>query len=375
MMILPKIKEVTSILNFAKKFFTKGSFRHVQNYVAGLISVGKKSIKKISEASKTNQQSLNYAINEAKFEKEKLEERYLKKMKFLFKNAKVFLILDDTLVERNGKKIESTQKHFDHNSNNYVNGHQFFTAIFCIGFLQIPIFPELYSKETDSKIEMAKNLVDKMINSKIKIDTYLFDSWYSDKDLIKKCREKSRVICAVKSNRNIFIGRSNKERKVSFIRERLISQKLRKCFVEDKTYFVFEKEARLNKVPEVKFLISEIENQKINLISTNKKDSAEEIIMAYKIRWKIETYHRDIKQNLGFAKAFLRRRNGIVCHAIFVAIAHAVLNLFMFRQGIQMTVGECCKYLREKSENNLVKKIVEVEDKSERMKRFEEAFI
>ena len=40
-----------------------------------------------------------------------------------------------------------------------------------------------------------------------------------------------------------------------------------------------------------------------------------------------------------------------------------------------MTIGECCKYLREKSENNLVKKIVEVEDKSERMKRFEEVFI
>ena len=85
-------------------------------------------------------------------------------------------------MERNGKKIELTQKHFDHNSNDYVNGHQFFTAILCSGFLQIPIFPELYSKETDSKIEMAKNLVDKMINNKIKINTYLFDSWYSDKN-------------------------------------------------------------------------------------------------------------------------------------------------------------------------------------------------
>ena len=187
-MILPKIKEVASILSFAKKFFTKGSFRHVQNYISGLISVDKKSIKKISEASKTNQQSLNYAINEAKFEKEKLEERYLKKVKFLFKNAKVFLILDDTLVERNGKNIELIQKHFDHNENKYVNGHQFFTAILWTPFLQIPVFPELYSKETDSKIEMAKIIIDKMRRNEIIIDTYLFDSWYSDKDLIRKCQ-------------------------------------------------------------------------------------------------------------------------------------------------------------------------------------------
>jgi len=380
-MVLPKIKEVTNILNFAKKIFTKGSFRLVNNYISGLITLTKQSVKKIAKASKVNQQTLNYTLNEAKFEKEKLEKRYLKKLKYMFKNVKVYLLIDDTLVERDGKYIEQTKKHFNHNSNNYIQGHQFFTAILYTPFLQLPIFPELYSKETNSKIEMAKNLVDKLKNNGIELHTVLFDSWYSDKDLIKKCRAMgARVVCAIKTNRNIFIGKSNKERKLSFITERVFSQKMNNYFIDDKKYFVWEKKARLTKIPFVKFIIShEMDNEKVkgkaHLISTDVNDSAEEIISTYKIRWKIETFHRDIKQNLGFAKVFIRRGNGIVCHAIFVAIAYATLNLFMYRRGIQMTIGECCEYLRDKSSTNLVKEIVAIEDKPTRLNRFEEVFI
>lgn len=380
-MILPKIKEVTSILKFAKKIFTKGSFRLVDNYISGLIILTKKSIKKIAKALKVNQQTLNYTVNEAKYEQEKLEERYLKKIKFMFRNADIYLLLDDTLVEKNGKYIEQTQKHFDHNLNDYIEGHQYFTAILRTSFLQLPIFPELYSKETDSKIEMAKNLVDKLDKNKIKLHTVLFDSWYSDKTLIQKCRENgARVICAVKTNRNIFIGKSNVGRKISFITDRIILQKMENYSVENKKYRVWERNARLNKIPSVKFIIShEIKDKKVkgkaHLISTNINDSPEEIIRAYKIRWCIETYHRDIKQNLGFADAFIRKGNGIVSHAIFVAIAYAVLSLFMFRNGLDMSIGECCEYLRNKSTKNLVHEIVVIDDRQNRLSQFEEVFV
>lgn len=381
MMRLPKIKEVMNILNFAKKNFTKGSFRLVGNYIQGLITVGKKTIKKIAKASGVNQQTLNYTLNEAKFDKEKLEKRYLKKIKHTAEDSAIYLIIDDTLVERDGKKIERVQKHFNHNSNNYLNGHQFFTAILCTKTLQLPIFPELYSKETDSKIEMAKLLVDKIDNYGIKINTVLFDSWYSDKELIKKCRAiGSRVVCSIKSNRNIFIDKSNRARKISFINQRLLFQKLKKCFVNDKVYQVFERKARLNKIPSIKFIISqEIVNEKVKgqvqLISTNEDDSIEKIISTYKLRWKIETYHRDIKQNLGFADAFIRRGNGIVCHAIFVTIAYAILSLLMYRRGFQMTIGECCEHLRNKSTKDSVREMVIIEGRQVRLNKFEEVFI
>ena len=256
-MILPKIKEVLNTLNFAKKAFTKGGFRHVQNYITGLISHSKKTVNKIAKVTKKSKSSLNRILNEAKFEKEKLEKRYFNKIRYLFQNAKTSLLIDDTLVERNGKKIELIQKHHDHNSGGYINGHQFFTAIINTGFLQLPLFPELYSPKSDSKIEMAKNLVDKLSKNKIKIDNILFDSWYSDEKLIKKCKSiGARVICCIKTNRKLKIGNSWKYRKLSFISERISSQKLKKCKVENKVYEVWSSSVSLHKLPFVRLIIS-----------------------------------------------------------------------------------------------------------------------
>jgi len=379
-MRLPKIKEISNTLNFAKKAFTKGSFRHVQSYIGGLISLNKKTVNKIAKSTNKSHSSLNRILNEAKFEKEKLEKRYLKKIKYLFKNAITFLLIDDTLVERNGKHIELTQKHHDHNSGNYIKGHQFFTSILYTGFLQLPLFPELYSPKSNSKIEMAKNLVDKLKDNKIKVNNVLFDSWYSDEKLIKKCKSiGARVICCIKTNRKLKIGNSWKYRKLSFISERISSQKLKKCEVESKVYEVWSSSVSLHKLPFVRLIISRDVNKKnsknFHLISTNVEDSPEEIISTYKIRWNIETFHRDMKQNLGFAGAFFRRESGIVRHSIFVILAFAVLNLIMFRRGKTMTIGECCEYLRNKSDYNLVKEIVVIEDKPTRLNRFEEVFI
>ena len=139
-------------------------------------------------------------------------------------------------------------------------------------------------------------------------------------------------------------------------------------------------EAYLNKLPLMRLVISherideKLSNRVIHLISTNTKDTNGDILQTYKIRWQFETYHRDIKQNLGFAKAFFRKKEGIVRHAIFVALAYAVLSLFMHTKGIVMTIGDCCEYLRDKANSNLVAEIIAIEEKATRIKCFEETF-
>ena len=383
-MVLPSIKEVESILKFAKRAFTKGSFRHFVQYVNGLISLAKKTVNKISEASSEikNQSALNRILTESKFEEEYLQKRYLEKIKYLFKNMPIYLIIDDTLIERNGPTIEESQKHFDHNTNSFINGHQFFTALLYTPFIQLPIFPKLYSKNTDSKIEMAQSLIDSLKSASIKLNTVLFDSWYSEQELIKKCiKTDARVICAIKTNRIVMLNCENRWRTLSFISERISSQKLTKIIIRENSYETWSSIVNLNHLPAIKLLISEERDNngklvgKVHLISTNINDSEEEIIIAYKLRWKIETYHRDIKQNLGFATVFFAKREGIVRHAIFASMTYAILSLFMYRKGISMTIGECCEYLKYKSEIALVKEIVEIENYPLRMGKFEEVFI
>ena len=381
--LLPQLKEVDKHLNFAQKFFTKGGFRHVTAYINGLIGVNKKTIKQISLASpdEKGHAAMQRVLNDSAFEQQRLEERYLKKVAYWCKGQQVYLILDDTLNEHEGKHIEQTQVHYNHSNDGYLTGHQFFTAIIFTEGIQLPLFPQLYSKETDSKIEMARKTIDKVIST-IKLDTVLFDSWYSEKQLIKKCMtRKIRVACMIKTNRNISLetGKwvSLKEFSKSIARKKhpVLEQ-------DDVKYKIASFQAKLDGIPFIRLLISREWDKKkkrwgkaVHLISTRLEDSAEEIIRVYSKRWCIEVYHRDIKQNLGFASAYVRKKEGIARHAVFVALAYAVLQLFMHARGLSMSIGECCSYVREQATNDFLNEIILIDDKEVRIKTFEESFI
>jgi|SRR3989338_461245 len=379
--ILPKLKELNKHLSFLQKCFTKRGFRHAIRYINGLIALNKKTIKQISKASidGSDQSLLNRILTESIFKQDKFEERYIKKIKYLTKGQETSLLFDDTLVERNGKKVEETQSHKDHTNNDFLTGHEFFTSIIYTPVLQLPLLPKLYSKNTDSKIGMASDLIDFVIE-RMHIDNVIMDSWYSDKKIINKCITKGiRVVCGIKANRKISFERGEWQLLSTFEADK---KKLLLYFIDEIKYKIADYKVKLNGIPTVKMLASnewDDKHKKYNnvfyLISTNKKDAVAQVIRRYRTRWFIETYHRDIKQNLGFAKVFLRKKEGIVRHAIFSSIAYAALKLFMFLRGLSMTIGECCAYVQDKEMDDFIKEIIEIEDRETRINMFEEVFI
>jgi hypothetical protein len=381
--ILPKLKELNKHLSFAKKAFTKGGFRHVTNYINGLITLNKKTVKQISKSSleEKHHSAIGRILREAKFNQEYLEQRYLKKIKYLCKWQYTSLILDDTLVKREGKNVEETQCYKDHSSNSYIVGHQFFTSLIFTPIIQLPLFPKLYSKNSDSKIEMAKDLIDKVILA-LPLYCVLFDSWYSDKKIIKKCLTKGvKVVCGIKANRKISLEKGEWE-KLSLFSRNIPEKKLKNYYIDEIKYKIANYKVKLNGVPPVEMLVSYEFNEKnkawnapFYLISTDLHDTPIGIIRQYNLRWLIETYHRDIKQNLGFASAYLQKGEGIVRHSIFVSLAYTILKLFMFHRGMKMTIGECCSYIQDKEMDNFIREIVEIEDRETRINFFEEVFI
>ena len=252
--ILPELKQINKNLSFAKCAFTKGGFRHFTQYVNGLIALNKKTIKKISEATveKTHQSLINRVLADAKFEQEVLEKRYLKKVKHLTKGQYTILIFDDSLVERNGKHVEETQRHKDHTENNFITGHQFFTSMIYTTLIHLPLFPQLYSKNTESKIEMANELINNLIvDAKIKLDAILMDSWYSDKKIIKKCMTKGiKVVCGIKTNRNISLKR-NEWLSLSDFSKNLENSSFEDYFIDDRKYMMAPFRVKLNGIPKI----------------------------------------------------------------------------------------------------------------------------
>ncbi len=382
--ILPKLREVNKHLKFAKKAFTKRGFRHVQQYLGGLIGLNKKTARQIAKASteEKHHSAINRILTKARFKQEELHQRYLKKIRYLTRGQKLSLMFDDTLVKREGKCVEEAQIHKNHSGDEeYIRGHQFFTAMIHTPLLQLPLFPKLYSKNTDSKIQMASDLLDEIL-AVLSVTRVLFDSWYSDKKLIKKCITKgATVYCGVKRNRSISQEKGKWECLDDFSRE-LELDDLDAYLIDEVPYMIGDFVVKPKGIPYVKLLLCHEWNKRekawskrYHLISTDTRDAPVQILRKYSIRWCIETYHRDIKQNLGFAKVFLRKREGIVRHAIFVSLAYAVLKLFMFLRGLTMTIGECIEYIQDKTMDDFIREIVEVQDKQARLDLFEEVFI
>ena len=380
--LLPQLKKVSTHLSFLRKCFTTRGFRHVTAYINGLIVLNKKTVKQISKASVEceSESSLNRILSEARFKQEKLEERYVKKIKYLTRGQEISLLFDDTLVKREGKCVEETQRHKNHSSEEeFVTGHQFFTSMIYTPFLQLPLLPKLYSKNTDSKIQMALDLVD-FILERMHLDNVLMDSWYSDKKIIKKCMTKGvRVVCVIKSNRKIALELGEWQELSQFSKS-MPKKDFEHYFIDEQEYEVAAHKVKLNGIPFIKMITAKRKENKrykkaVHIISTNIQDTPAEIIRRYETRWVIETYHRDIKQNLGFAKLFLRKKEAIVRHAIFSSIAYAVLKLYMFLRGMSMTIGECIAHIQNKEMDNFIREIVEIEDKGTRINLFENSFI
>ncbi len=380
--LLPQLKKVNTHLSFLRKCFTTHGFRHATAYINGLITLNKKTVKQISRASvdDESESALNRVLTEARFQQEKLEERYVKKIRHLTKGQEISLLFDDTLVKREGKCVEETQRHKNHSGEEeFITGHQFFTSIIHTPFLQLPLLPRLYSKNTDSKIQMALDLID-FILERMKIDTVMMDSWYSDKKIIKKCMTRGvRVVCVIKTNRNIALEKGEWQNLSEFSKS-IPGKLFEYYFIDENEYRVAEHIVKLNGIPFIKMITSKKKEKKrykkaVHIISTIAKDTPAEIIRRYETRWVIETYHRDIKQNLGFAKLFLRKKEAIVRHAIFSSIAYAVLKLYMFLRGMKMTIGECITHIQNSEMDDFIREIVEIEDKETRMNLFKNSFI
>lgn len=372
--ILPKIDIMDGVINFAKKCFTKPQFQHLREYLGGLITLPNKTISSIATASITHkdQSSLNRFLTCSEWNEEKLHERYLKKAKHLFHREKTSLIIDDSISKKTGEHIEDAQYHKDHCSDGYVFGHQIVTAMVKAKDKVLPLFPRLYSKRTESKIEIAKELIQLAVD-KLRIAEVIMDSWYTSTDIIKLCLENGLdVIGCIKSNRNISTDLGvwlNLKRYNKQLKER----DFQITIVDEATYRIHKRIVRLKHVGFVKLLISQEWMQKekkwsksFYIFSTNTKMSAVQIIRTYAQRWSIETFHRDIKQNLGLEACQVRGRRGITRHLILVCLAYAVLKLWMYLREVAWTVGEVVRYIQGRLFDDLIITLVEEESKERR---------
>ena len=101
-----------------------------------------------------------------------------------------------------------------------------------------------------------------------------------------------------------------------------------------------ETTAYLRYVAEIRLVCSEFkkrsDGRRKYLACSDLKATARQVIMGYRLRWKIELFHKDVKMHLGFEDVSTQSFSAVLAHVHWVYCAYILLNASP--PGIPLTI-------------------------------------
>jgi len=332
--ILKAPLQLEPFLDEFKDLFTKPSYGSFRDLCAALSVCDKsKTVANLCDTmadcreGKKARSSYNWFFSDANWDENEVAQRkvdlFIDHLS-LKDGDKLLLIIDDTYNEKEGTGTDGVGKFYDHSKEAYIWGNNFVTSVVQSKGLFIPHKAKMYVKNDcenenfKTKLEIAYEHIIEPLNVPKNIHLYIvFDSWWFSADLFNKCLKLGHnIVCQIKSDKKVGIN------KIMYYQVRDMANQIQeKYFIKTtinvrgkkKTYYTFEKDVILDKVGEVKLVISKRKKDGITkyVISTNKFLSSKEIISIYEDRWDIETAHRETNQKLGFKDYQLREKHSI----------------------------------------------------------------
>jgi SRSO17 transposase len=364
-------------LNVFRECFYERSFELFVRYQTGLLLSNNKTVDGLNSQfiQKTDQSNVNRFLTDYPW----LKDDFRDELKTLFMTNKIvksfsFFVLDDTLLEKVGKSIESAGYHFDHTKNKCVFGHQIVTSGYIFDSEFYPFLLELYTKQEDcktekiefkTKVEIALEILKKAIEFH-KPAIVLIDSWYCTQEIFNFLDANGiQYIISSKSNR-IFHYRSKKQ-KISIFTKTI--RKTTRVLKDGYEYYVKSISAYFEDFGTKRLVFVKRRKQgerffdDWNSLITNIEDVSDEtIINFYANRFSIDHFHKEAKQNLGLGKAQLRKRRGVVRHLHLVAVAYTLLKCakWLKKKWKEFSIAEKIRQMKEYFEKNtLIKTLKE----------------
>lgn len=253
-------------------------------------------------------------LNTNKFTSKDLWE-YVKPMVRKKEEETGFLIIDDTIQEKEySKENDIMCWHYSYAKGRHMKGFNILSCLIRYGDISLPIGFEIIKKEKryfdkkeqrekrcskTTKNEHFRNLVMQAKKNDIIFKYILADSWFSSKEnlsFIEK-KAKKKFILGLKSNRLACMSKRDKSKGI-FNRVKDLEIK------KDKPIKVWLKGLDFPVLLEKKTFKNEGGSTGILFIVTNDLSlSNSSIYDIYQKRWKIEEYHKSIKQNASLSKS------------------------------------------------------------------------
>jgi hypothetical protein len=254
------------------------------------------------------------------------------------------LIFDDSIQEKaSTDESEQICYHFDHTKGKNVKGLNILNALYHANDISIPIGFEIVKKpllycdlkdkntgKVKRKSEITKNdyfreMFKAAVKNQLKFKYVLMDSWFGAVDNFEYIlKYKKHFITAIKSNRLVALSVEDKKRgKFIHVNDLELSDKQSiKCYLKGlEQPVLIVRQIFTNKNESIGVL---------NLVCSDLSIDGESVATIYKKRWKVEEFHKSLKQNAGLAKSPTRTvitQNNHVFMSIFAVFKLECLKI------------------------------------------------
>lgn len=235
-----------------------------------------------------------------------------------------YLVGDDSLIAKKySRENELAKKQYSGNAHGLVNGICLVNLLWTKGEEFVPVDYRIYQKANDDKTknDHFQDMLRKAKKRDFKPLYVLMDSWYSGVDNLKLISKKLRwnFICSLKSNRKVSL---TKGLYVSVSDLSLANEQVRKVWLKEYGYVLVCK--IVDKDGGITYLAT-------SDLSLSAYDS---FTSHFSARWKIEEFHRGLKQTTGIEKCYATRASSQKTHIFASFIAFVKLETARIRDNI-----------------------------------------
>jgi hypothetical protein len=356
--------------------FSKPQWRHFTTYVTGLVAAekGQKNVMDITDSAVggRHQSSLNRFLTRRRWSLRRVDHVRLRGT--LTKREGGVLILDDSMVEKDGLTIQGCGYLYDHSQGKVVWGHNIASTFYANEEGAVPMHFSPYVKVEDAprlgvrfktKITIGKELLERGLEW-VDPDGVVFDAWYFAKELVDFLDERGqRWVTEARTNRLVKAGDDWVQLKAFF--RSLPKDAFSRIDeeVEERRYrWIWDGAVEMKNVGTVRLVLLRTRRNSRGfraLVSNDIHMDGNAVLKLYKRRWDIEVQYRDCKQHLGMGEYQMRSIRGIVTHLSLVFLAYTLLKnawcspwLSSILEGIR-TVGKACEQLKRWVLERLIK--------------------
>ena len=225
------------------------------------------------------------------------------------------LIVDDTIEEKpSTDENEIVNWHYDHSKGRSVKGINIITALYYSNGVKVPVSYEIVRKtktvydtkkgkekrvSEKTKNEQYRQMLKSCIKNNIAFKYVLNDVWYASSENMKMVKKelKKEFIMPLKQNRKISLSKQDKlNGNYVTVRELEIKENTKyKIYLEGIDF-------PLEMVKQV-FTNGDGSQGVLYLVSSDLTLTYEQITVIYQKRWKVEEYHKSLKQHASLCKS------------------------------------------------------------------------